>query len=275
MLAGMRERMVQHRVRDASLVVCARKSQPRIGTPGELVDRRSHHRSSQPGRSRQNSLPSGSRKTANASPSKTSRARAAPAASVAATAASKSTVAKSRFKRFLTVLGSGTRMKSSRGQPSTRTIASPSSSYSISPPTTPCHHSASAPGSAQSKTTHASPAIDPIPTGGVRSAADVGAGAGEVEPDEYPLLLLHRSSVVVPVRMLAGNRAVVVDQAVHRLGQRHDRHRALDLDEAAVELVREHAQPRSWIASYVLHLDRRLTARDDDPPMVVDAAADG
>src|SRR3954452_1031426 len=151
MLAGMREGMVELRVREASLVVCARKPHPRVRTAGELVDGRSRHRWSQPGRSRQNSLPSGSRNTAKWSPSKTSSARTAPTASVAATAASKSTVARSRCTRFLTVFGSGTRRKSSRGHPFTCTVASPSSSYSILPPTTRCHHSASAAGCAQSK----------------------------------------------------------------------------------------------------------------------------
>src|SRR4051794_20671681 len=96
------------------------------------------------------------------------------------------------------------------------------------------------------------------------SAGDVRSGAGQIEADEDPLLPLHRPAVVVPVGMLPGDLAVVVDQRLHRLGQRQNARGSLDLDEAAVERVREDAQPGPWVAPHVLRLDRCLATRDDD-----------
>src|SRR5262245_57909584 len=59
----------------------------------------------------------------------------------------------------------------------------------------------------------------PVRTG---SATDVGTGPGEVDPQNDPAIAFHRRPVVVPVGVLAGDPPVVVDEDVHRVGQRDD-----------------------------------------------------
>src|SRR5689334_14421144 len=61
------------------------------------------------------------------------------------------------------------------------------------------------------------------------SALAVGAGALGGDAHQDALLGDHRLAVLVPVGMLAGDAAVVADQALHGLGQVLDGHRSLDL----------------------------------------------
>src|SRR4051794_16495128 len=92
------------------------------------------------------------------------------------------------------------------------------------------------------------------------SARSVRTRAGQLEADQTALLALHRRPVVVPVGVLTGYALVVVDQRLHRLREREDRNRALDLDPRSVEPVREHAEPAPTLPAEVAHLVRRLAA---------------
>src|SRR5437588_10533050 len=102
----------------------------------------------------------------------------------------------------------------------------------------------------------------------------VGTGSFDLDPHQDPALVLHGPAVVVPGGVRAGRAPVVVDQAVHGFGERHDGGSAVDLDPRAVELVAEDAQRGPGVTAKVLHLDRRLPAAEDDGPGVVDAAVD-
>src|SRR5262247_277737 len=104
------------------------------------------------------------------------------------------------------------------------------------------------------------------------SAADVGTGPGEVDPQDDPAVAYHRRPVVVPVGVLAGDPPVVVDEDVHRVGQRDDLCLALDLDPFAEEAVVDDAERRPGVTPQVLGLDRGLTGTDQHPPLLVDRA---
>src|SRR5205085_11162648 len=76
----------------------------------------------------------------------------------------------------------------------------------------------------------------------------LGAHLFDRNADEHALVSFHRPAVVVPVGMLAGDAAVVVDQAVHSLGQRHDGCPSRDQQPLPVELLRQAAQPHPRVA---------------------------
>src|SRR6266540_4688249 len=78
---------------------------------------------------------------------------------------------------------------------------------------------------------------DPDETRARPSATVVRPGPGEVDAQQDAPVPLHRAAIVVPVRVLAGDAAVVVHQRLHRLGQGHDRGRPLHLDPAPVAAV--------------------------------------
>src|SRR4029453_15139139 len=79
-----------------------------------------------------------------------SSARVAPRASAWAVASARSVLRRSRWSRFLTVLGSGTRAKSMARPPEVCRVASPSGSTSTSPPSSRLHQRARPDGSWQS-----------------------------------------------------------------------------------------------------------------------------
>src|SRR6266496_3957435 len=94
------------------------------------------------------------------------------------------------------------------------------------------------------------------------SAEPAGTDLLERDPDEHTPLLLHRPPVVVPVGVLAADAAVVVDQRLHRLWQRHDLGRALDLDPRPEEVAREDAQHRARVPAQIADLVGGLPAAD-------------
>src|SRR5262249_14148580 len=73
-----------------------------------------------------------------------------------------------------------------------------------------------------------------------RSAAAVRAGAGQRDRRDDPAVAAHGVPVVIPVRVLARNPAVVIDQQVHGLWQPDYLGRALGLDPVAEEAVVHH-----------------------------------
>ena len=107
------------------------------------------------------------------------------------------------------------------------------------------------------------------------STGAVRAGALERDRARSPLVAFHGGAVVVPVGMLAAQRAVVVDQRLHRVGQRHDLGGAVDLDPVAVEPRRsartatraDHVAGSSPSAAV-------SACADDDRPVGVDVARD-
>src|SRR5207248_1974446 len=78
------------------------------------------------------------------------------------------------------------------------------------------------------------------------------------DADEHALVAFHGPAVVVPVGVLAGDAAVVGDEAVHGLGQGHDRRPAGDQQPLPVELAGQTAQPHARVAAQVLDLVGRL-----------------
>ena len=84
----------------------------------------------------------------------------------------------------------------------------------------------------------------------------------------------HGAPVVVPVGVLAGDAAVVVDQSVHGLGEGHDLGGAIDLDPGAEEVVAEHTHGGGGVAAEVADLVGGLPAADDDLAVAVDADGD-
>jgi len=81
--------------------------------------------------------------------------------------------------------------------------------------------------------------------------------------------------VVIPVGVLAGDAAVVVDQPIHGVRQRDDLSAAVNPDPRAEEVVGEDAQGRGWAASKVADLVGRLRAADNHLPVAVDPDDDG
>jgi hypothetical protein len=81
--------------------------------------------------------------------------------------------------------------------------------------------------------------------------------------------------VVIPVGVLAGDAAVVVDQPIHGVRQRDDLSAAVNPDPRAEEVVGEDAQGRGWVASKVADLVGRLRAADNHLPVAVDPDDDG
>src|SRR5918993_2353702 len=102
-------------------------------------------------------------------------------------------------------------------------------------------------------------------------------GAHRVDGDanQHAALLLHGAAILVPVGMLPTDAPVVVDQPLHRLGQRHDLRPLLDLDPAAEEVIGQDAQNDSRVASQVARLVGALPGRDDQHPLAVDPNQDG
>src|SRR6266480_188068 len=97
---------------------------------------------------------------------------------------------------------------------------------------------------------------------GRRSAADVGPGPGEADPEDDPALALHRRPVVVPVGVLAGDPAVVVNEEFHRIRQVNDFRLALDLDPLTEEAVVDDTERRPGIAPEGPRLYRGLAGAD-------------
>jgi hypothetical protein len=95
------------------------------------------------------------------------------------------------------------------------------------------------------------------------SAEDGRTGFGRRNPDQAAALFDHGRPVVVPVRMLPGDGAVLLHQRFHRLGQADDLNVAAELRPLANEPVIEHAQPGSGVAADVQGLDCRFAGTDD------------
>src|SRR5579863_6053832 len=106
-----------------------------------------------------------------------------------------------------------------------------------------------------------------------RSAGLVGPGPFHGDAQQDAPLLLHGGPVLTPVGVLARDLAVVGDEAVYGLGQRHHLHGPLHLDRIPVEVVGEDDQRSPGPTPEVLRLDRRLAGGDDDG-VVVDAGRD-
>src|ERR1700722_7276238 len=93
--------------------------------------------------------------------------------------------------------------------------------------------------------------------------------------DQALALVEHRAAVLVPVGVLAGDGAVIVDERFDRLGHVDHFGVPVDLHVGAVELVGEHdhACPRS--APDIGALGALGVARDHHPPLLVDTAGHG
>jgi hypothetical protein len=77
------------------------------------------------------------------------------------------------------------------------------------------------------------------------STEDARTGLRRRDSDQAAALFDHGGPVVVPVRMLSGNGAVVLNQWFHRLGQADDLDIATDLCPVAEEPVIEHTHTTS------------------------------
>jgi N-acetylglucosamine kinase-like BadF-type ATPase len=104
---------------------------------------------------------------------------------------------------------------------------------------------------------------------GVVLPADVGAGLRDRDAQHDPLIAFHGRAIVIPVRVLARDPPVVIDQQLHRLGQLHDLGGALDLQPLAEEPVGQHAEPDTRIAPDVPYLVRRLPGADHHVRVVI------
>src|SRR4029453_13333328 len=91
------------------------------------------------------------------------------------------------------------------------------------------------------------------------------------DPDQAAALFDHGGAVVVPVRMLPGDGAVVLDQRFHRLGQADDLDVATELRPVAEKPVIEHTQPGSGVAADVQGLHCGFAGTDDQTILRVDA----
>src|SRR3989442_10488681 len=89
-------------------------------------------------------------------------------------------------------------------------------------------------------------------------AVELAGGALYLDADEAALLFLHPLAVLVPVRVLAGQAAVVVDQELHRLGERGDLGRPINLDPSTEERVSHRAQRCARVEPQVAYLRPRL-----------------
>lgn len=94
-----------------------------------------------------------------------------------------------------------------------------------------------------------------------------------VESDGYddPPVALHSLPVVVPVRVLTGDGAVIVDEQVHGIGKPDDLGGAFGLDPVTEESVVHDADGGVRISLQVLGLHGRLAGADDHPALTVDA----
>src|SRR5215204_6603149 len=103
------------------------------------------------------------------------------------------------------------------------------------------------------------------------SAEDGRTGIRRCDPDQAAALFDHGGTVIVPVRVLPGDRAVVLDQRFHRLGQAYDLHVAAELRPVAEESVIEHTQPGSEVPADVHGLHCSFACTDDQTILRVDA----
>src|SRR5215204_4086998 len=103
------------------------------------------------------------------------------------------------------------------------------------------------------------------------SAEDGRTGLRRRNPDQAAALFDHGGPVVVPVRMLPGDGAIVLNQRFHRLGQADDLDIATELCPVAKEPVIEHTQPGSGIAADVQGLHCGFAGADDQTILRVDA----
>src|SRR3954453_363485 len=97
---------------------------------------------------------------------------------------------------------------------------------------------------------------------------------GDGDPDQRLALPGHRRAVLVPVRVLAADRPVVVDQGLQRFRQVQHFRLPVDLHPRPVPVVGEHAQRDGRIAPQVGHLRPLRIGGDHDPAGVVDPAGD-
>src|SRR4029453_12942332 len=103
------------------------------------------------------------------------------------------------------------------------------------------------------------------------SAEDGRTGLRRRDSDQAAALFDHGGPVVVPVWMLSGDGAVVLNQRFHRLGQADDLHLAPELCPVAEEPVIEHTQPGSGVAADVQGLHCGFAGTDDQTILRVDA----
>ena len=101
-----------------------------------------------------------------------------------------------------------------------------------------------------------------------------GADVVDGQPKKHTSLVHHGAPVVIPVGMLAGDAALVVDEPVHGLRQGHDPHGGVDLDPGAEEVVGGHAQGGGGVTAEVADLVGGLPAADDHFAVAVDADGD-
>jgi hypothetical protein len=78
-------------------------------------------------------------------------------------------------------------------------------------------------------------------------------------------------AVVIPVGMLPGDAAVVVDKWLHRLRQVHDLGDPLDEDPLAEERLRKDTEHHAGVAGEVARLHRGLAGADDHVARFVQA----
>src|SRR6476661_5247412 len=87
-------------------------------------------------------------------------------------------------------------------------------------------------------------------------------------------LAVHRGAVVVPVRVLAGDGAVVVDEGLQRLGHVEHLDLAVDLDPGTTEVIRQHHHAGPRVPSRVRGLGALGVGGDDDAALRVHPARD-
>ena len=95
------------------------------------------------------------------------------------------------------------------------------------------------------------------------SAEDGWTGFRRRDPDQAAALFDHGGAIVVPVRMLPGDGAVVLDQRFHRLRQIDDLDVATELCPVAEEPVIEHTQPGSGVTADIQGLHCGFAGTDD------------
>jgi hypothetical protein len=105
----------------------------------------------------------------------------------------------------------------------------------------------------------------------VGSAEDGWTGFRRCDADQAAALFDHGVPVVVPVWMLPGDGAVILDQRFHRLGQADDLDVTAELRPVAEEPVIEHAQPGSGVTLDIQGLYCGFACADDQTILRVDA----
>src|SRR4051812_28223769 len=107
--------------------------------------------------------------------------------------------------------------------------------------------------------------------GGESTGGD-GPPPGDGDPEQRLALPGHGRPVLVPVRVLAADRAVVLDQGLQRLGQIQHLGLAVHLHPRAVPVLGQHAQRDGGVPTDVGDLRPLRIGRDDDPSVAIHPA---